>query len=66
MAKRPGETFTPEKIYADVWGSQFGDTTAVAVYIQRLRKKIEDDPSNPAFIKTVHGLGYRFDAGKNA
>lgn len=60
LVKHAGETLSPEKIYADVWKAQYGDITAVAVYIQRLRKKIEKDPSNPEFIKTVFGLGYCF------
>ena len=55
-----GKTLTPEKIYQDIWKTNFGDLTAVAVYIQRLRKKIEDDPSNPQFIRTQFGKGYIF------
>ncbi len=55
-----GKTSTPEEIYRKVWGSEFGDLTAVAVYVQRLRKKLETDPSAPHFIETVHGMGYRF------
>ncbi len=55
-----GKTSTPEEIYRKVWGSEFGDLTAVAVYVQRLRKKLEADPSVPHFIETVHGMGYRF------
>ncbi|MBO7094154.1 MAG: response regulator transcription factor [Spirochaetia bacterium] len=55
-----GKTSTPEEIYRKVWGSEFGDLTAVAVYVQRLRKKLESDPSAPHFIETVHGMGYRF------
>ncbi|MDR2245824.1 MAG: helix-turn-helix domain-containing protein, partial [Treponema sp.] len=43
------------------WNNPYGDLTTVAVYIQRLRKKIEDDPANPEYIKTVFGLGYRFE-----
>ncbi len=52
---------TPEEIYQEVWGNSYGDITTVAVHIQRLRKKIETDPSRPGFIKTVHGLGYQFN-----
>ena len=51
---------TPEEIYTKVWKAEFGDLSAVAVYIQRLRKKIEKDPSKPQFIKTVFGMGYCF------
>lgn len=58
-----GTIVSPEKIYNDVWKTSFGDVTAVAVYIQRLRKKIESDPSNPTYIKTVFGQGYRFEKG---
>lgn len=66
MTRHEGETLTPEKIYADVWRNAFGDTTAVAVYIQRLRRKIEDEPSSPRFIKTDFGMGYRFTRGGDA
>ncbi|MGA2641036.1 MAG: response regulator transcription factor [Spirochaetia bacterium] len=62
LATHPGKAVTPDTIYADVWRNQFGDVTAVAVYVQRLRKKIEKDPSSPEFIETVHGMGYRFNA----
>ncbi len=62
LATHPGRAVSPETIYADVWRTQFGDITAVAVYVQRLRKKIEKDPSSPVFIETVHGMGYRFNA----
>jgi DNA-binding response OmpR family regulator len=62
LATHPGKAVTPDTIYADVWRNQFGDVTAVAVYVQRLRKKIEQDPTSPVFIETVHGMGYRFNA----
>jgi len=55
-----GKPSTPEEIYRNVWNSEFGDLTAVAVYVQRLRKKIEDNPATPLYIETVHGMGYRF------
>jgi DNA-binding response OmpR family regulator len=62
LVTHPGKALSPETIYADVWRNQFGDVTAVAVYVQRLRKKIEKDPATPVFIETVHGMGYRFSA----
>jgi DNA-binding response OmpR family regulator len=62
LATHPGKAMTPETIYSEVWRNQYGDITAVAVYIQRLRRKIEADPSAPCFIETVHGMGYRFNA----
>ncbi len=64
LVKHEGENLNPEKIYKDVWKAEYGDITAVAVYIQRLRKKIEEDSSSPKFIKTVFGLGYIFENGK--
>ena len=54
---------TPDDIYKTVWGNNYGDITTVAVHIQRLRKKLEKDPSQPEFIKTVHGMGYQFSSG---
>lgn len=62
LATHPGKAMTPDTIYSEVWRNQYGDVTAVAVYIQRLRKKIEKDPASPVFIETVHGMGYRFSA----
>lgn len=62
LASRPGKALSPETIYTEVWKNQYGDMTAVGVYIQRLRKKIEADPANPTLIETVHGMGYRFNA----
>ena len=57
------EVLGPEKIYREVWKAQYGYITAVAVYVQRLRKKIEEDPSSPKYIKTVFGMGYKFEKG---
>ena len=60
LAENPGKPMDVESIYKNVWKNNYGDLTTVAVYIQRLRKKIEDDPANPIYIRTVHGMGYRF------
>lgn len=61
LIKNKGKPLSPEFIYKEVWGNVYGDLSAVAVYIQRLRKKIEVDSSNPIYIETVFGLGYRFN-----
>jgi two-component system response regulator RegX3 len=61
LAKQPGKTLDVETIYAGVWKNNYGDLTAVAVYMRRLRMKIEDDPANPVYIETVRGMGYRFN-----
>lgn len=60
LARHAGEALSPEVIYKGVWKSQFGDITAVAVYVQRLRKKIEEDPSHPVYLTTMFGMGYKF------
>lgn len=62
LAANEGRPQSPEDIYAAVWKNAYGDLTAVAVYVQRLRRKLETDPANPLFIETVHGMGYRFVA----
>lgn len=52
--------FSKRMLYEMVWGEAVVDENAVMVYINRLRQKIEDDPSKPQYIQTVRGLGYRF------
>ncbi|MGN0468067.1 MAG: response regulator transcription factor [Acutalibacteraceae bacterium] len=55
--------FSKEQLYESIWGfDALGDNSTVAVHINRLREKIEDDPSNPHYIRTVWGAGYRFKA----
>lgn len=53
--------FDKETLYEKIWGlDSFGDTATVAVHINRLREKLESDPSKPKHIQTVWGAGYRF------
>ena len=52
--------FSKDMIYSVIWGETIIDENAIMVYVNRLRQKIEDDPSNPKFLITVRGLGYRF------
>jgi len=52
--------FTKDMIYDMIWDNTIIDENAIMVYVNRLRQKIEDDPSSPKYIQTVRGLGYRF------
>lgn len=53
--------FSREELYEKIWGLEaMGDNATVAVHINRLREKIEPDPSKPYYIQTVWGAGYRF------
>ena len=52
--------FSKDMIYELVWGETVIDDNAIMVYINRLRQKIEDNPSQPQYIQTVRGIGYRF------
>jgi two-component system response regulator MtrA len=62
LAKRPGQVFTRELLLQRVWDYEYlGESHLVDVAIQRLRAKVEDDPSRPVLIKTVRGVGYRLD-----
>lgn len=63
LARNPGQLFSRQQLYDRVWGD-FGDDRTVTVHINRLREKIEEDPANPRFIRTVRGLGYRFEGAR--
>ena len=53
--------FSREELYERIWGlDAMGDNATVAVHINRIREKIEPDPSHPRYIQTVWGAGYRF------
>ena len=58
-----GRLLTRNKLLEDIWdiGGDFVNDNTLTVYIKRLREKIEEDPQEPAIIKTVRGLGYRMD-----
>jgi DNA-binding response OmpR family regulator len=64
MARRPGQVFTREVLLDRVWNYDYlGDSRMVDVAVQRLRAKVEDDPTHPALIRTVRGVGYRLERG---
>ena len=58
----PGRAFRREELLETVWGWRIGDTSTVTVHVRRLREKIEDDASQPRHLKTVRGVGYRWEA----
>ena len=61
LMDNPRRVFRREQLLEQVWGYTFGDTSTVTVHIRRLREKIERDPADPVHIKTVWGVGYRFE-----
>lgn len=63
LASNPNIVFTKEQLFDSIWRDEYyGDSATVPVHIQKIRKKIEKDPSNPEFIETLWGSGYRFNA----
>lgn len=56
----PNQVFTKAQVYRSIWNEEYyGDENVINVHIRRLREKIEDDPSNPQYIKTLWGIGYK-------
>lgn len=61
LASKANQMVTREQLLRDVWGYEYiGDERTVDVTVRRVREKLEDDPSNPKFIKTKRGVGYYF------
>lgn len=55
------QALSREKIFDEIWGyNEFGDINTVTVHMRKIREKIEADPSNPMYIETVWGIGYKF------
>jgi DNA-binding response OmpR family regulator len=62
LASNPNKVFTKANLLDKVWDSAFyGDDNTVTVHIRRLREKLEKEPSSPCYIKTVWGVGYKFE-----
>ncbi len=62
FVSNPGRVWNRSQLIDKLWGSDFfGDERVVDTHVARLRKKIEPDSSNPTFIKTVVGVGYKFE-----
>jgi DNA-binding response OmpR family regulator len=64
LAASPGQVFTRDQLLEQVWDSSsaWQDTDTVTEHIRRLRRRIETDPENPRWLRTVRGVGYRFDS----
>ncbi|SMC24534.1 DNA-binding response regulator, OmpR family, contains REC and winged-helix (wHTH) domain [Clostridium acidisoli DSM 12555] len=62
LATNPNRVFTKDEIFVKIWGMDSqGDLSTVTVHIRKIREKIEIDPSNPQYIETIWGVGYRFE-----
>ncbi|HVL90425.1 MAG TPA: response regulator transcription factor [Actinomycetota bacterium] len=65
LMSRAGRLVTRQTLIDEVWGPEYvGDTRTLDVHVKRLRQKIESDPRSPRYIKTVRGLGYKFEDPK--
>ncbi len=61
LAKNPNRVFPKEELFQQIWGiGPIGDIATVTVHIKKIREKIETDTSNPEYIETIWGVGYRF------
>lgn len=62
LAENPNRVFSKEELFETIWGYDYiSDAATVAVHINRIREKIEDDPRNPQIIETIWGAGYRLN-----
>jgi DNA-binding response OmpR family regulator len=60
--EHPGEVIERGRLFREIWNTEYtGDTRTLDVHISWLRQAIEEDPRKPRFLKTIRGLGYRFD-----
>ncbi|KNY26646.1 response regulator transcription factor [Pseudobacteroides cellulosolvens] len=63
LASNPNMVFTKEQLFDRIWGEDYiGETATVPVHIQKIRKKVEKNPSDPQWIETLWGTGYRFNS----
>ena len=61
LMSRRGRVCRREELLEQLWGTHYGDPATLTVHVRRLREKLEADPSTPQRIKTVWGVGYRFE-----
>lgn len=66
LMQTPGQVFSPKEIYQSVWKSEpFGAESTVAVHIRHIREKTEINPTEPRYIRSVWGQGYKIDQGRD-
>lgn len=62
ILENPGKVYTKKQLYEVVWQSPYyGDSNTIMVHISHIREKIEDDPKNPQYLKTIRGIGYKME-----
>jgi two-component system KDP operon response regulator KdpE len=67
LAAEPGRTLTHRQIFDAVWGREYGNAAQyLRVHVTNMRRKIEPDPSQPAFVVTEPGVGYRLEPARHA
>ena len=60
LAENPNRVFSKDELFREIWDMEsIGDIATVTVHIKKIREKIEDDTSNPQYIETIWGVGYR-------
>ena len=65
LGRHIGRVFTRDQLLVSVWrDTAYVTPRSVDVYVRRIREKIEPDPENPRYLRTVRGAGYRFEAPK--
>ncbi|MDD6441922.1 MAG: response regulator transcription factor [bacterium] len=61
LASHPNHVYTKDELFREIWDMEsIGDIATVTVHIKKIREKIEYDTSNPQYIETIWGVGYRF------
>ncbi len=61
LMRNPEKVFTKKQLYRQVWDDDlYFDDNTIMVHVSRLRSKLEKDPRNPEYIKTIRGIGYKF------
>lgn len=65
LSTNQGKVFTRDFLLEQLWGYDYlGDTRTVDVHMRRLRQKLEINPAKPLYLKTIHGIGYKFQYGE--